>query len=134
VIAIIRDAQGGADSGLVVVYLLPIVWLSLYGRRLHLLVDSSAWIWPAHPDPARRPPDYPTLEWRQVAVMATVTTLVASTVYTMVTRDRAFLTDLAQQSRMARRNAREADYARDDSRPCSAPPRSAILASTLPAP
>ena len=37
VIAIIRDAQGGADSGLVVVYLLPIVWLSLYGRRLHLL-------------------------------------------------------------------------------------------------
>ena len=38
VIAIIRDAQGGADSGLVVVYLLPIVWLSLYGRRLHLLV------------------------------------------------------------------------------------------------
>ena len=45
--------------------------------------------------------------------MATVTTLVASTVYTMVSRDRAFLTDLAQQSRMARRNAREADYARD---------------------
>ena len=38
VIAIIRDAQGGADSGLVVVYLLPIVWLSLYGRRLHLLI------------------------------------------------------------------------------------------------
>ena len=59
------------------------------------------------------PPKYPTLEWRQVAVMATVTTLVASTVYTMVSRDRAFLTDLAQQSRMARRNAREADYARD---------------------
>ena len=31
----------------------------------------------------------------------------------MVSRDRAFLSDLAQQSRMARRNAREADYARD---------------------
>ena len=31
----------------------------------------------------------------------------------MVSRDRAFLTDLAQQSRIARRNAREADYARD---------------------
>ncbi len=38
VIAIIRDAQGGSNSGLVVVYLLPIVWLSLYGRRLHLLI------------------------------------------------------------------------------------------------
>jgi hypothetical protein len=58
-------------------------------------------------------PKYPTLEWRQVAVMATVTTLVASTVYTMVSRDRAYLGDLAQQSRIARRNAREADYARD---------------------
>ena len=45
--------------------------------------------------------------------MATVTTLVASTVYTMVSRDRAYLGDLAQQSRIARRNAREADYARD---------------------
>ena len=114
VIAIIRDAQGGADSGLVVVYLLPIVWLSLYGRRLHLLVGlfcmDLALLVPLLLVGA---PEYPTIEWRQVAVMATVTTLVASTVYTMVSRDRAFLTDLAQQSRMARRNAREADYARD---------------------
>jgi hypothetical protein len=114
VIAIIRDAQGGADSGLVVVYLLPIVWLSLYGRRLHLLVGlfcmDLALLVPLLLVGA---PAYPTIEWRQVAVMATVTTLVASTVYTMVSRDRAFLSDLAQQSRMARRNAREADYARD---------------------
>ncbi len=114
VIAIIRDAQGGSDSGLVVVYLLPIVWLSLYGRRLHLLVglfcmDLALLV----PLLLVGPPKYPTLEWRQIAVMATVTTLVASTVYTMVSRDRAFLADLAQQSRMARRNAREADYARD---------------------
>ena len=114
VIAIIRDAQGGADSGLVVVYLLPIVWLSLYGRRLHLLVGlfcmDLALLVPLLLVGA---PEYPTIEWRQVAVMATVTTLVASTVYTMVSRDRAFLADLAQQSRIARRNAREADYARD---------------------
>ncbi len=114
VIAIIRDAQGGADSGLVVVYLLPIVWLSLYGRRLHLLVglfcmDLALLV----PVLIVGSPKYPTLEWRQVAVMATVTTLVASTVYTMVSRDRAYLSDLAQQSRIARRNAREADYARD---------------------
>ncbi len=114
VIAIIRDAQGGSNSGLVVVYLLPIVWLSLYGRRLHLLVglfclDLALLV----PVLIVGPPKYPTLEWRQVAVMATVTTLVASTVYTMVSRDRAYLGDLAQQSRIARRNAREADYARD---------------------
>lgn len=114
VIAIIRDAQGGTDSGLVVVYLLPIVWLSLYGRRLHLLVglfclDLALLI----PLLIVGPPNYPTLEWRQVLVMATVTTLIASTVYTMVSRDRAVLSDLADQSRIARHNAREADYARD---------------------
>jgi hypothetical protein len=114
VIAIIRDAQGGSDSGLVVVYLLPIVWLSLYGRRLHLLVglfcmDLALLV----PLLIIGPPNYPTLEWRQVVVMAMVTTLVASTAYTMVSRDRAFLSNLAQQSRIARRNAREADYARD---------------------
>ena len=114
VIAIIRDAQGGSDTGLVAVYLLPIVWLSLYGRRLHLLVglfclDLALLV----PLLIVGPPKYPTIEWRQVVVMATVATLVASTVYTMVSRDRDFLSDLAQQSRMARRNAREADYARD---------------------
>ncbi len=114
VIAIIRDAQGGSHSGLIVMYLLPIVWLALYGRRFHLLVglfcmDLALLV----PVLMVGPPKYPTLEWREVAVMATVTTLVASTVYTMVSRDRAVLGDLAQQSRMARRNAREADYARD---------------------
>ncbi|HWF14833.1 MAG TPA: PAS domain-containing sensor histidine kinase [Acidimicrobiales bacterium] len=114
VIAIIRDAQGGSNSGLVVVYLLPIVWLSLYGRRLHLLaglfcLDLALLV----PLLIVGPPNYPTLEWRQVAVMATVTTLVASTVYTVVSRDRAVLSDLAEQSRIARRNTREADYARD---------------------
>jgi PAS domain S-box-containing protein len=114
VIAIIRDAQGGSDSGLIVVYLLPIVWLSLYGRRLHLLVglfclDLALLI----PLLIVGPPNYPTLEWRQVLVMATVTTLIASTVYTMVSRDRSVLSDLADQSRISRHNAREADYARD---------------------
>ena len=114
VLAIIRDAQGGSDSGLVVVYLLPIVWLSLYGRRLHLLVGlfclDLALLVPLLIVGA---PKYPPIEWRQVLVMATVTTIVASTVYAMVTRDRAYLSHLAQQSRFARRNAREADYARD---------------------
>ncbi len=114
VIAIIRDAQGGAGSGLVAVFLLPIVWLALYGRRLHLLIGlfclDLALLVPLLFVGA---PKYPTLEWRQVAVMATVAALVASTVYTMVSRDRSVLNNLAQQSRIARRNAREAHWARD---------------------
>jgi PAS domain S-box-containing protein len=114
VIAIIRDAQGGSSSGLVVVYLLPIVWLALYGRRMHLLIglfclDLALLI----PLLIVGSPKYPLIEWRQVAVMATVTTLVLSTVYTMVSRDRAFVKNLTRQSRIARRAAREADYSRD---------------------
>jgi PAS domain S-box-containing protein len=114
VIAIIRDAQGGSNSGLEAVFLLPIVWLSLYGRRLHLLVGlfcmDLALLVPLLVVGA---PKYPIIEWREVAVLATVTTLVALTVYTMVSRDRVFLSDLAQQTRIAHRNAREADDARD---------------------
>ena len=114
VIAVIRDAQGGSNSGLVVVYLVPIVWLALYGRRLHLVVGLFClYLALLVPLLVVGPPKYPTLEWRQVAVMATVTTLVATTVYVVVSRDRAYLSDLAQQTRLSRRNAREADYARD---------------------
>ncbi len=114
VIAIIRDAQGGASSGLIVMYLLPIVWVAIYGKRLHLLVclfcmDLALLV----PVIFIGAPKYPTIEWREVIVMAMVTTLVASTVYTMVSRDRAFLGDLTRQGRIARRAAREADYSRD---------------------
>jgi PAS domain S-box-containing protein len=42
-----------------------------------------------------------------------VTTLVASTISTMVHRDRIYVSDLAQQSQLASRNAADADYARD---------------------
>jgi PAS domain S-box-containing protein len=114
VIAIIRDAQGGSDSGLVIVYLLPIVWLALYGRRSHLFVGlffmDLALLAPVI---VVGRPKYPPSDWRQVVVMAVVTTLVSYTVSTMVSRDRAFVGDLAQQSRLARRSAAEAESAKN---------------------
>jgi PAS domain S-box-containing protein len=114
VIAIIRDAQGGSTSGLVVVYALPIVWLALYGRRLHLLVglfvmDLALLV----PVVLVGPPEYPDAEWRQVIVMAVVTTLLSYTISTMVSRDRAYVSNLAQQSRLAQRSAIDAGSARD---------------------
>ena len=42
-----------------------------------------------------------------------VTTLVASTISTMVHRDRIYVSDLARQSLLAKRNADDADNARD---------------------
>jgi PAS domain S-box-containing protein len=114
VIALIRDAQGSGESELVVVYLLPIVWMSLYGRRLHLLVglfcmDLALMI----PVLLVGAPHYPLSTWRQVIILIVVTTLVASTISTMVHRDRIYVSDLAQQSQLASRNAADADYARD---------------------
>jgi PAS domain S-box-containing protein len=114
VIAIIRDAQGGSRSYLVAVYLLPIVWLAVYGRTSHLLaglfcVDLALLV----PVLLVGAPKYPTTEWREVLVMIAVSTLVASLVNTMVSRDRDYVADLAQQSRYARRSALVADNARD---------------------
>jgi PAS domain S-box-containing protein len=114
VIALIRDAQGGGESELVIVYLLPIVWMSLYGRRLHLLVglfcmDLALMV----PVLLIGAPNYPLSTWRQVIILVVVTTLVASTISTMVHRDRIYVSDLAQQSHLASRSAADADYARD---------------------
>jgi hypothetical protein len=114
VIGIIRDAQGGGRSGLVVVYVLPIVWLALYGRRTHLLIGlfclDLALLVPVLLVGA---PGYPTSEWREVVVMAVVTTLLSNVVHTMVSRDRAYVVDLAAQSSFARLSALDADTARD---------------------
>ena len=114
VIALIRDAQGVGHSELLVVYLLPIVWMSLYGRRLHLLVglfcmDLALMV----PILLLGAPNYPLSTWRQVIVLVVVTTLVASTISTMVHRDRIYVSDLAQQSLLAKRNADDAHNARD---------------------
>jgi PAS domain S-box-containing protein len=114
VIAVIRDAQGVGDSELLVVYLLPIVWMSLYGRRLHLLVglfcmDLALTV----PILLIGAPNYPLSTWRQVVVLVVVTTLVAFTISTMVHRDRMYVSDLAQQSHLAKRNANDAHNARE---------------------
>jgi PAS domain S-box-containing protein len=114
VIALIRDAQGPRDSELVIVYLLPIVWMSLYGKRLHLLVglfcmDLALMV----PVLLIGAPNYPLSTWRQIIILIVVTTLVASVISTMVHRDRIYVSDLARQSRLAKRNADDADNARD---------------------
>ena len=45
--------------------------------------------------------------------MAAVATLVSSTVLAVVSKNRAYVTDLVKQSRLARRSALDADQARD---------------------
>jgi PAS domain S-box-containing protein len=114
VIALIRDAQGVTDSALVVVYLFPIVWVSLYGQRTQLAaalfcMDLALMI----PVLLVGSPNYPLSTWRQIIILIVVTALVASTIAAMVHRDRAYLDDLARQSLLAKRNAEDAHNARD---------------------
>jgi PAS domain S-box-containing protein len=114
VIGILRDAQGGSRSGLLIVYALPIMWLSVYGRLSHLLtglffMDVALLV----PVWLVGPPKYPGSDWRQVVVTGAVTTLVSYLIFTMVSRDRAAAADIAQQSRYAARSALAADNARD---------------------
>ena len=88
--------------------------MSLYGRRLHLLVglfcmDLALMV----PILLVGAPNYPLSTWRQVVVLVIVTTMVASTISTMVHRDRIYVSDLAQQSLLAKRNADDAHNARE---------------------
>jgi PAS domain S-box-containing protein len=114
VIALIRDAHGGSNSSLVAVYLLPIVWLALYGRRPHLVIGLvGTYLALIVPLLAIGTPAYPVSDWREVVVMVVVSAMVAFTISTMVHRDRMYVDDLAQQSQLASRSAADAANARD---------------------
>jgi PAS domain S-box-containing protein len=113
VVALIRDAQG-SESGLVALYILPIVWLAFYGRRWHLaaglLAVSAALVIPLI---AVGSPQYPSSEWRLIAVTIVVAALVSFSFLTMVDRDRAYVANLAQHSLLAQRSARLSVEARE---------------------
>ncbi len=114
VIALLRDAQGGNDSGLVPLFLLPVIWLALYGRKSELLVGVVAVLAAmVVPMAAVGGDAYPSDQWRVVIVTGAVSLLVAAAFYTMVSRDRARMSDLAEQSELARRSALRALEARE---------------------
>jgi PAS domain S-box-containing protein len=113
VIALIRDAQGDA-SGLVTLYVLPIVWLAFYGRRSQLVVGLGAVVAAlVVPLLAVGPPEYPSSQWRMAVVTSVVAALVSFSFFTMVARDRAYVANLARHSLRAEQNARFALDARE---------------------
>lgn len=114
VIALVRDAQGGASAGLTVLYLLPVVWIAFYGRRSHLVAGLVALALAfAIPMAVVGAPGYPFSEWREALVTMVVAVLVTFTFLTMVARDRAYVADLAAQSLYARSSAEQAMRARE---------------------
>ncbi|HVX22439.1 MAG TPA: PAS domain-containing sensor histidine kinase [Acidimicrobiales bacterium] len=114
VVALLRDAQGGGLSGLGYLFFLPVVWLALYGRRSHLVVGLVAMaVALVVPIVAVGAPQYPASQWRLVAVTLVVATVVSFSFLFFVSRDRAYVVDLAEQSRLARRAASSAEAARE---------------------
>ena len=114
VVAMLRDAQGGDPSGLFPLFFLPIVWLAFYGKRWQILVGIMAFFLAiVIPVVAIGGPAYPRSEWRLIVVATPVALLVAFSFLAMVGRDRRYVSDMAEQSRLASESALAAVAARE---------------------
>jgi PAS domain S-box-containing protein len=114
VIALVRDAQGGSASGLATLYLLPIVWLAFYGKRSHVAVGLMVMLVAmVVPMLMEGPPAYPDSGWRGVVILECVAALISFTLLAMVDRERGYVADMAEQARLVREGARQAEEARE---------------------
>lgn len=114
VIALLRDAQGGTASGLVPLYILPVVWLALYGRRYDLCIGLAAVLAALLvPMAVVGGAAYPSDQWRVVLTTGVVCLLVSASFFVIVSRDRDRMSDMAEQSELARRSALRALEARE---------------------
>jgi diguanylate cyclase (GGDEF)-like protein len=93
-IGILRDAAGGAGSGLSALMLLPIFWLALYGTRAQLvtMLVATAVAFYA-PFVLIGAPAYPATMWRGGALFVVVGAIIGFTVYALIARLRALLTE-----------------------------------------
>lgn len=114
VVALLRDAQGGANTGFSVIYVLPVVWVAYYGRATHvtaaLAAAAAALIVPMI---VVGSPAYPPSQWHLVVVIVVGAALVSFTFLAALNRERRLLVDVAQQSRLTREGARQAEAARE---------------------
>ena len=90
VIALLREAVGGATSGYGVLVLAPVLWLALYASRralILLLVCVVATL--AVPILIAGEPNYPDSEWRRVVLITAISAVVGLTTQALVTEVRA---------------------------------------------
>lgn|GEM_PF-2370608 len=86
-IAVLRQAGGGHEAGLVPVFGLAIVWVALYGTRRQMLVVLLATVVATViPILFVGAPYYPTAEWRKVLTDTAVGILLITTVHGLVSR------------------------------------------------
>lgn len=87
VVAIQRDAAGGATSGYSPLVVIPFLWLSLHGTRLLLMVATVAVAAVlVGPIVLEGGPEYPTTEWRRAIIWLSILPTVGFTVRSLVER------------------------------------------------
>jgi diguanylate cyclase (GGDEF)-like protein len=110
VVAVLRQAEGGAGAGYAPLVFLPIVWLALFGSRAQVLGGAAAATAVFMvPIVVVGPPDYPATEWRHGLILGMVGTVIGVTIQHLVARLRANEHDLATVARMVRDLARSTD-------------------------
>jgi diguanylate cyclase (GGDEF)-like protein len=104
VIALLRESQGGSDSGYSALALLPVFWLALYGTRTQLAIGIAglAAMFTA-PLVMLGSPEYPTSEWQRALLWICVAPIVGYTVQALVVELRSRAEDAAHSENETRR-------------------------------
>ena len=92
VVAVLRDAAGGALGGYGILALLPVLWVALYGRRAHLVrtLVGVALVF-AVPLVAVGGTHYPAASWRGAVLVVVVFALVGAIVQQGLGRERRMI-------------------------------------------
>lgn len=103
VLALLRQAGGGASSGYAPLVLMPMLWLALYGSRaqLRLAVAATAAMF-FGPLWLGGPPLYPSSGWREAVIWVASGLLVGSAIQTLVNKSRHRAADVAALGVIAR--------------------------------
>jgi PAS domain S-box-containing protein len=97
VVAVLRDAAGGALGGYGILALLPVLWVALYGRRAHLVrtLIGVALVF-AVPLVAVGGTHYPAASWRGAVLVVVVFALVGAIVQQGLGRERRMIAGRAR--------------------------------------
>lgn len=116
VVGLLRDAhaEGGEASGMAALLYLPMAWIALYGRRWQIGAGlMSVFASLVIPFLAIGAPAYPSSEWRLVLLTTAVAFVLSVCLYKTVSRERAYVSGVAQQTLLAQQAAQRAFDARE---------------------
>ena len=124
-VVLLREGTGGGLSGFGVLFMLPVLWVALYGERWEVIaVVVGVGVAMAAPIVLVGSPEYSTTEWRKLTLLVMVCAVVGWSVKTLVdrlgaalevqARETANLGRLAALNRTHRRGGRQRDGPRRD--------------------